>query len=174
MLKIFAVSQILHNTFWRHLSWRTTKAARGGLSCEGINVYYLESTQTTRIHDETGMSTQYIYWTIIQSSNYSNMGALDHEGSFRAKWDSTSGIYLSNGSQILSGSTSLCWRECIWPPSTVSRLCMGFERWTSYTKMFLYPRKKVLVKPCQSVKCFTDIKTDTPFCLPCLSTAYYM
>lgn len=53
---LFAVSQILHSTFWRHLSWWTTKAPRGYLPCEGIIAYHLESTQTTRIYNETGAS----------------------------------------------------------------------------------------------------------------------
>ena len=53
---LFAVSQILHSTFHRLLSRRTIKAARGHMPCEGSNVYHLESSQTARIHNETGAS----------------------------------------------------------------------------------------------------------------------
>jgi len=37
-----------------------------------------------------------------------------------------------------------------------------------------YSRKKVLVKPWESIKDYTDMKTDIRFCLPCHSMAYYI
>ena len=69
---LFAVSQVLHSTFRRLLSWWTTKAARGHMPCEGSNVYHLESSQTARIHNEMGVSMICI---------------LDHHSGFEYEYD---------------------------------------------------------------------------------------